>query len=173
MSISAQIPYGAYWSTPNAKWQGKLAHLHSMRFAAHVAKEEMARRKIDPTSFDYGVLGLTVQQHQSFHGLPWLTNMIGAPAVGGPAINQVCATGVRCIENAVMEVEGGMSEQALVATCDRTSNGPQLYYPDPTGPGGSGKHENQLLDNMQDDPTGPSFDVADGGKCRGAPPDHH
>ena len=32
-----EIPYGAYWSTPFARWQGKLQHLHAMRFAAHVA----------------------------------------------------------------------------------------------------------------------------------------
>ena len=32
------IPYGAYWSTPFARWQGSLAHLHSLTFAAHVAK---------------------------------------------------------------------------------------------------------------------------------------
>lgn len=154
MSITAQIPYGTYWSTPNARWQGSLQHLHAIKFAAHVAKEELAKRDIDPTSFNYGVLGLTVNQHQSFNGLPWFTNMLGAPAVGGPMINQVCATGVRCLENAVMEIEGGMADNALVATCDRTSNGPQLYYPAPAGPGGAGKHENQLLDNMGDDPYG-------------------
>jgi len=47
-----------------------------------------------------------------------------------------------------------MADNALVATCDRTSNGPQLYYPEPKGIGGAGMHENQLLDNMQDDPYG-------------------
>ena len=30
------IPYGGYWTTPFAKWQGSLAHLHSMEDAAHV-----------------------------------------------------------------------------------------------------------------------------------------
>ncbi len=154
MPITAQIPYGAYWSTPNVKWQGSFQHLHAIEFAAYVAKDELKKRDIEPTSFDYGVLGLTVNQRQSFNGLPWFTNMIGAPEVGGPLINQVCATGVRCVENATMEIEGGMSGLALVATCDRTSNGPQLYYPEPGGIGGSGKHENQLLDNMVDDPFG-------------------
>ena len=32
-----EIPYGAYWSTPFAKWQGNLQHLHAMKFAAWVA----------------------------------------------------------------------------------------------------------------------------------------
>ena len=154
MSIKAEIPYGAYWSTPNAKWQGSLQHLHSIKFAAHVAKFELAKRNIEPEVLNYGVLGMTVNQHQSFNGLPWFTNMIGAPEVGGPLINQVCATGVRCLENAVMEIESGMADCALVATCDRTSNGPQLYYPNPAGIGGAGSQENQVLDNMRDDPYG-------------------
>ena len=28
------IPYGSYWSTPFARWQGAFAQLHSLRFAA-------------------------------------------------------------------------------------------------------------------------------------------
>ena len=40
-----EVPYGAYWSTPFAKWQGKLQHLHSMKFAAHVAKAELKKRQ--------------------------------------------------------------------------------------------------------------------------------
>ncbi len=30
MSYRAQIPYGAYWSTPFAKWQGSFANLNSI-----------------------------------------------------------------------------------------------------------------------------------------------
>ena len=37
-------------------WQGKLQHLHAMRFAAHVAKRELAACNIDPASFDTGVV---------------------------------------------------------------------------------------------------------------------
>ena len=81
----AYIPYGAYWTTPFARWQGSLSHLHSLKFAAHVAKGELARRDIALDAIDYGVLGITVPQHQSFYGLPWFTSMIGAPEVGGPA----------------------------------------------------------------------------------------
>ncbi len=154
MSIAAEIPYGAYWSTPFAKWQGTLSHLHSIKFAAHVAKEEMAKRKIDPEDLDYGVLGLTVPQHMSFHGLPWLTGLIGAPHVTGPTLSQVCATGARSLECATQEIEAGSASVALVATCDRVSNGPQLYYPEPSGPGGTGNHENLTLDNMQCDALG-------------------
>ena len=154
MSVATEIPYGAYWSTPFAKWQGTLSHLHSIKFAAHVAKAEMAKRAIDPADLDYGILGLTVPQHMSFQGLPWLTGMIGAPHVTGPTLSQVCATGVRSLENASQEIKAGAASVALVATCDRVSNGPQLYYPEPTGPGGTGHQENLTIDNMQCDALG-------------------
>jgi acetyl-CoA acyltransferase len=154
MAFTAQIPYGAYWSTPFAKWQGTLSHLHSVKFGAHVAKMELEKRSISPDVFDYANMGLTVPQHQSFHGLPWLTGMIGAPDIGGPTISQVCATGVRCLQDATQNIECDMASVALVATVDRISNGPQLYYPAPTGIGGTGKHENLTLDNMQCDALG-------------------
>jgi hypothetical protein len=38
----------------------------------------------------------------------------------------------------VQEVDGGMADCALAVTCDRTSNGPHIYYPNPTAPGGIG-----------------------------------
>jgi len=47
-----------------------------------------------------------------------------------------------------------MSECALVVTADRCSNGPHLYYPSPGGPGGTGYHENWVLDNFSCDPLG-------------------
>ncbi|MEK9677254.1 MAG: thiolase family protein [Rhodospirillaceae bacterium] len=154
MNLNAQIPYGAYWSTPFAKWQGTLSHLHSIEFGAHVARDEMAKRNIDPAKIDYGVLGLTVIQQQSFFGMPWFMSLVGAPQVTGPTVSQVCATGVRAMEDAAGEVGGDDFEVALVATVDRISNGPQVYYPAPMGPGGTGSHENVTLDNMQRDPIG-------------------
>ena len=33
MIYKAEIPYGAYWSTPFARWQGSLAHLQQARQA--------------------------------------------------------------------------------------------------------------------------------------------
>lgn len=50
------IPYGAYWSTPFTRWQGSFSHLHSLRFAAHVARNELQRRSIDVGSFDHAAL---------------------------------------------------------------------------------------------------------------------
>ncbi|HYG90041.1 MAG TPA: thiolase family protein [Azospirillum sp.] len=154
MPSIASIPYGAYWSTPFAKWQGSFAGLHSVEFAAHVAWRELARRGLDPKIFDYGVLGLSVPQRHSFYGLPWLMGMIGADTVGGPTIMQACATGVRCILAAAQEIAAGMASSALVVACDRTSNGPHIYYPNPRGPGGTGTAEDWVLENFAHDPLG-------------------
>ncbi len=155
MPMRAQIPYGAYWSTPFARWQGSFAHLHSIEFAAHVARGELARRAIAPERIDYGVLGISVPQPHAFYGLPWLTGLAGAGAVAGPTIMQACATGVRVLLATVQEIEAGMAEVALGITCDRTSNGPHLYYPNPRGPGGTGAHEDWVLENFDCDPLGP------------------
>jgi acetyl-CoA acetyltransferase len=147
------IPYGVYWSTPFARWQGSLAHLHSLEFAAAVARDELARRGIEPArTFDYGVLGTTIPQKHSFYGLPWFTGMIGAPDVGGPTINQACATSARCLAMADQEIRDGRATCALVVAADRTSNGPHIYYPNPDGPGGTGAHEDWVLDNFSKDP---------------------
>jgi acetyl-CoA acetyltransferase family protein len=146
------IPYGAYWSTPFARWQGSLAHLHSLQFAAHVAKAALARRGIDPAVFDHGVLGLSVPQRGSFYGLPWLMGEIGAASVAGPTVSQACATGVRVLQSAAAEIREGNATTALAVAADRTSNGPHLYYPAPDAPGGTGEHENWILDNFNRDP---------------------
>ena len=148
------IPYGAYWSTPFARWQGALAHLHSVEFAAFVARRELARRGIEPSAFDHGVLGTSVPQRHAFYGVPWLMGLVGAPAVGGPTVMQACATGVRSLLAAAQEVQSGLAQASLVVTCDRTSNGPHLYYPNPKGVGGTGAHEDWVLGNFDCDPLG-------------------
>lgn len=154
MAYKAEIPYGAYWSTPFARWQGSFASLHSIEFAAHVAKNELAKRNIDPKIFDYGVLGFSVPQKHAFYGLPWLTGLVGAGQAGGPTLMQACATGVRTLLAAVQEIEVSLCSTALVVNCDRTSNGPHLYYPNPKGPGGTGEAEDWVMDNFGCDPLG-------------------
>jgi acetyl-CoA acyltransferase len=154
MNYKAEIPYGAYWSTPFARWQGSFSGLHSVEFAAHVARLELERRRIDPKIFDYGVLGFSVPQKHSFFGLPWLTGLIGATGVGGPTLMQACATGARTLLAATQEIEVGLASTALVINCDRTSNGPHLYYPNPRGPGGTGIAEDWVMDNFGCDPLG-------------------
>ena len=146
------IPYGAYWSTPFAKWQGSLAHLHSMEFAAYVTRQALARRELDGAGFDYGVLGMSIPQRSCFYGLPWLMAMAGMEHIAGPTVSQACATSARVMATACQEIRDGMAECALAVTADRLSNGPHLYYPDPLGPGGMGQTEDWVMSNFERDP---------------------
>ena len=152
MIENVYIPYGAYWCTPFTRWQGSLAHLHSVRFAAHVTQQALQTRDIDLAHFDHGVLGLTVPQQHSFYGLPWMTGLLGADHVGGPTISQACATSARVVASAADEIAMGRNRCVLTVTTDRTSNGPHIYYPAPDGPGGTGQQENWVLDNFSQDP---------------------
>ncbi len=148
----AYIPYDAYWSTPFCRWQGSFAHLHSMEFAAQICKDALRMRGISPKIFDQIVLGMTVPQKSSFYGVPWMAGMIGVQGVTGPTISQACATSAKCVAFAAEELELGNCETVLVVTCDRTSNGPHLYYPNPLGVGGTGDKEDWVWDNFGYDP---------------------
>jgi acetyl-CoA acetyltransferase family protein len=148
----AHFPWGCWWTTPFARWQGALAHLHALRLAAHVAKDALARRGIDPARLDLGVLGTTVPQRGAFYGLPWVAGMLGAPQLAGPTIAQACATSARCVELAAAQVAAGRAQAALVITADRVSNGPLLVYPAPQAAGGAPETETWVLENFARDP---------------------
>lgn len=149
---AAHIPYGLYWSTPFARWQGAFSHLHSLQFAAWCTRQELDRRGLADLRADFGVLGTTVPQKGSFYGWPWVAGLAGLPQLAGPTISQACATSARCVALAADAVRTGDAECVLVVTADRVSNGPQLYHPDPAGPGGHGSHEAWVLDNFGRDP---------------------
>ncbi len=146
------IPYGGYWSTPFVRWQGNFAHLHPIRFAADVAKLALRERDIAPEIFDALFLGMTVIAEHSFYGAPWLAGLIGAGGMSGPTINQACATSARVLASAAFEVEAGAERCILAITCDKTSNGPHIYYPNPLAPGGKGESEDWVWDNFNCDP---------------------
>ncbi len=148
----AFIPYGAYWCTPFVRWQGSFSHLHPLEFAAHVGRAELEARDIDPKLIDHGVLGYTVPSSSCFYGLPWVSAMMGLDSVGGPSVNHACATSARAVQMATQEVAAGSAECSLLVMADKLSNGPHLYYPQPTGPGGTGGHEDWVLDNFSKDP---------------------
>jgi len=146
------IPYDAYWSTPFCRWQGSFANMHSMVFAAEICKGAFPSRRISPEIFDGIVLGMTIPQKSSFYGAPWMAGMIGAQALTGPMISQACATSAKCIAVASEEIEVGNNKTVLIVTCDRTSNGPHIYYPNPLGIGGTGDKEDWVWDNFGHDP---------------------
>jgi acetyl-CoA acetyltransferase family protein len=149
-----RIPYGAYWSTPFARWQGTLSDLHSMKLAAAAGAKVAKEKGWSLDSFDHAVLGITVPQEKSFWGAPWVMTMMGAPHVPGPTVSQACATSARALSVAAAEIAGGDATASLVVTCDRTSNSPVVLHPNPKGPSGAPNVENWMLDNFNDEPTG-------------------
>ncbi len=146
------IPYGSYWSTPFCRWQGSLAGMHALELAARTTTAFLEQRKMAPAAFDGLVLGMTVPQRHSFYGAPWLAGMIGAAQLTGPTVSQACATSVRALFAAASEIELGTRKNVLVVACDRTSNGPHVYYPNPAAPGGRGDTEEWVWDNFNRDP---------------------
>jgi acetyl-CoA acetyltransferase family protein len=148
----AYIPYGGYWSTPFCRWQGSFGHLHALTFGAEIANRALAERNISPEVFDGFLLGLTVPQQYSFYGGPWVAGLIGAPGITGPIISQACATSGRVVASAATEVEQGTHSCVLGLLCDRTSNSPHIYYPNPLATGGVGKTEDWVWDNFGHDP---------------------
>ena len=148
----AYIPYGGYWSTPFCRWQGSFGHLHAMTFAAEVAVDALKKRNISAEVFDELFLGWTVPQRFGFYGTPWVAGLIGAPGISGPMISQACATSGKTISAAAMEIELGMHSAILAILCDRTSNSPHIYYPNPLGIGGVGEKEDWVWDNFGRDP---------------------
>jgi len=149
---NAFIPYRVYWSTPFCRWQGAFSHLHSVRFAAEITKRALSEKRLSPEIFDGLVLGITVPQKASFYGAPWLAGMIGAKYITGAMISQACATSVKCIVYAATMIEQGINSCLLTVLCDRTSNSPHIYYPNPSNPGGVGDSEDWVWDNFGNDP---------------------
>jgi acetyl-CoA acetyltransferase len=148
------IPYGGYWSTPFAKWQGSFAALHPIKFAADVTQRALEEREISSDTFTALYFGNTVPAMHSFYGAPWLAGLIGAGDITGPVFSQACATSARVIGSAAFEVESanGLKPAILCITADRTSNGPHLVYPNPLGLGGRGEAEDWVWDNFNQDP---------------------
>ncbi len=146
------IPYGIYWSTPFARWQGSFSNWHPIAFAGQVVTRALSERNISPDTFDALFLGMTVPQKSSFYGAPWLAALVGAPGITGPVLSQACATGARVLASSAFEVETGASRAILAVTLDRCSNGPHVYYPNPLGTGGKGETEEWVWDNFNYDP---------------------
>lgn len=146
------VPYRSYWSTPFCRWQGSLAGEHPLKLAAVCAAKSLAKSGCAATRLQGIHFGMTVPQAQSFYGAPWLAALIGANHITGPTISQACATSARVLASAAAAVETKSSNLVMAAAADRISNGPHIYYPDPSAPGGLGKSENWVWDNFNQDP---------------------
>lgn len=148
----AYIPYHGYWSTPFCRWQGSFANLHSIEFASEITRRALEERKIPINEFDGIILGMTVPQKSNFYGAPWLAGMIGAVNITGPMVAQACATSANCLALAAQGIDSGVNDNILVVTCDRTSNGPHIVYPNPLAPGATVDSEDWVWDNFGYDP---------------------
>ncbi len=150
--MNAYLPYGAYWSTPFAKWQGSIAHLNPLTLAAQTGKQFLADKQPLAEAIDLAILGHTNPYKGSFYGLPYVTGLMGLGHVAGPTVQQACATSARALLMAAQEVAVGTASCALLVMADKQSNGPVLYYPDASGTGGYGVSEHWVPDNMACDP---------------------
>ncbi|UCE36226.1 MAG: thiolase family protein [Thermoplasmata archaeon] len=148
----AYIPYGGYWSTPFCRWQGSFANKHSIEFAAEIGRVALDKKGILPSEFDGIILGMTIPQRHCFYGAPWAAGMLGATGITGPMVGQACATSANSIGLATMGIENGVNKSVVVLTCDRTSNGPHLVYPNPLSFGAKPDSEDWVWDNFGYDP---------------------
>jgi acetyl-CoA acetyltransferase family protein len=152
MFSKAYIPYGGYFSTPFARWQGTLATQNSIVLAAQTARDWFANQNIDPGVFDYLNFGFTIPQHHGFYASPWAAGMMGAERIPGCVISQACSTSTTCVFQAAMGLETGQYETVFNLMADRCSNGPHLVWPNPNGPGAQVESENWMMDNFGHDP---------------------
>ena len=154
MFKNVYVPYKGYWSSPFCRWQGSLQNQHAVELAAATAKQFFELRGITPDIFDGIVFGATVPQKMWFYDAPWFATLIGNPSIGGPRVAQACATSTVSINVAASFVEVGSNANVLVATCDRTSNGPNILWPNPAGLGGKPDFESWMVDGFMFEPTG-------------------
>ncbi|WP_027716121.1 thiolase family protein [Desulfuromonas sp. TF] len=152
MLKKAYIPYGGYYSTPFARWQGSLANENSIVLGADTSRRFFEIKKWDPQSFDYVLVGSTVYQKQWFYSGPWASAMMGATGAPGVLVSQACSTPTTTIYQAGMGIETGMFQNSWCLLADRCSNGPHAVWPNPAGPGGQVIAENWVMDNFGKDP---------------------
>lgn len=154
MFQKAFIPYKGYWSSPFSRWQMSFQNINSIELGAQTAKKFFELRGYTPDMFDSCVLGMTIGQYAWFYANPWFCALMGNDKISGPTVSQACATSATSIYTAGLWVETGYSQNVLVATTDRCSNGPHTIWPNPNGPGGEVISENWNMDNFNRDPYG-------------------
>jgi acetyl-CoA acetyltransferase family protein len=154
MLTKAFIPYGGYYSTPFARWQGTLANENAITLGADTSKRWLAAKGWDANMFDYLILGITVGQPKMFYGGPWASALIGAVNTPGLLISQACSTSTTGIFQAAVGIDTGLYNNCYTLAVDRCSNGPHTIWPNPPGPGGQVVSENWVMDHFGFDPWG-------------------
>ncbi len=152
MLTKAYIPYGGYYSTPFARWQGSLANEHSIVLGAATSKRFFELKGWDPQAIEYVLVGSTVYQKQWFYSGPWAAALMGATGAPGVLVSQACSTSTFSLYQAGMGIETGLFGNSWCLQADRCSNGPHAVWPNVNGPGGQVIAENWVMDNFGKDP---------------------
>ena len=152
MLQKAFIPYGGYFSSPFARWQGRMANENAITLGAATAKRWLEHKNWDPKIIDYLVFGITIHQIHGFYGSPYAAALMGCPDIPGVLLGQACTTSTTGIWQAAIGVETGTYENCFCLMVDRTSNGPHTIWPNPQGPGGQVVSEDWVMDNFARDP---------------------
>ena len=153
MLTKVYIPYGGYYSSPFARWQGSFANDNAIVLGAETAKRWLAEKNWDPGMLDYLYLGTTVGQHYLFYGSTWAAHLMGAGHMPGVTLMQACSTSTTCIYQASVGVETGLFDNPFCLMTDRCSNGPHTVWPNAKGPGGQVESEDWVMDHFGYDPT--------------------
>jgi acetyl-CoA acetyltransferase family protein len=153
MFKNVYVPYKGYWSSPFCGWQGSFQNQNAVELAGATAKKFLELRGISPEIFDGIVFGATIPQKGWFFDAPMFATLMGNPNISGPRIAQACATSTISIKTAAAYVEAGVNANVLVGTCDRSSNCPNILWPNPAGLGGKPEYESWMVDGFNLDPT--------------------
>ena len=153
MFENAFIPYKGYWSSPFCKWQGSFQNEDSVHLGAATAKKFMELRGFTSDIFDGIVYGSTIPQRWWFYDSPNVATLLGNPNISGPRMAQACATSTVSVNYAACSIEMNSHQNVLVVASDRMSNGPNLLWPNPAGPGGKPEFESWVMDGFGWDPT--------------------
>lgn len=153
MFKNVYIPYKGYWSSPFCKWQGSFQNQRAIDLAAQTAKKFFELRGVTPQDFNALVLSTTVPQKQWFYDGPHIATLLGNSDITGPRMAQACASSTVSVNYAACQVELDQEDDILVIGCDRMSNGPNLIWPAPDGPGGMPQYESWVIDGFNADPT--------------------
>ena len=151
MLKNAYIPYGGYYSTPFAKWQGSLQNENSIKLAGNTSKRFFEEKGFDPNIIEYVYFGHTAIQPGSFYAAPYGAAEMGIN-VPGQSVNHACATSTTAVFNAATAVEVNGYKTVYCMLGDRLSNAAHVVWPNPLGPGGMPIKEDINIDNINADP---------------------
>lgn len=163
---NARIPYGTWGTSYFPAWQSSaLAEVNIGQFAGEALGRILGKRKVSARRLEYLVVGSTIPWRWKFWNAPLLAAIAGH-RIPGCHVEQACATGLKAVVQAVMEVESGSFDVVGVLTFDRASDSSVGIFPERRSPARI-LALNDVWDNFGFDPAaGTSMLVAAGNTAR-------